>query len=245
RGLTPGLPPWLPDEDRIVGGQPTTIEKYPYQAKIFVDFIDGYCSGTIISERRVLTAAHCVWSRDISNLHIVVGSSSAERSAQVLKVSAIHEHPSYDHRTFDNDIAILELSSPISFGRGAQPIATAAPGSELPAGTLATITGWGALKSGSSSRNQLYAGLVKIVSISDCRRAYPTHAITDNMFCAVGEGVGGCQVDSGGALLVNGVAYGIYSWGYGCDHPDYHGVYTKLSKYHSFISQFIWKGIIS
>lgn len=27
------------------------------------------------------------------------------------------------------------------------------------------------------------------------------------------------QVDSGGALLVNGVAYGIYSWGYGCDHP--------------------------
>ncbi|OXA45917.1 Trypsin-2 [Folsomia candida] len=137
------------------------------------------------------------------------------------------------------------LSSPISFGRGAQPIATAAPGSELPAGTLATITGWGALKSGSSSRNQLYAGLVKIVSISDCRRAYPTHAITDNMFCAVGEGVGGCQVDSGGALLVNGVAYGIYSWGYGCDHPDYHGVYTKLSKYHSFISQFIWKGIIS
>lgn len=59
----------------------------------------------------VLTSCrHCVWSRDISNLHIVVGSSSAERSAQVLKVSAIHEHPSYDHRTFDNDIAILEVN---------------------------------------------------------------------------------------------------------------------------------------
>ncbi|OXA46049.1 Serine protease hepsin [Folsomia candida] len=53
---TSGYPPWYPDQDRIVGGQPTTIEKYPYQAQLlyYGSFI---CGGFILSATRVGTAA--------------------------------------------------------------------------------------------------------------------------------------------------------------------------------------------
>lgn len=48
----------LNDDSRIVGGNETPPNKYPWMARLSY-FNKFYCGGTIINDRYVLTAAHC------------------------------------------------------------------------------------------------------------------------------------------------------------------------------------------
>lgn len=49
---------------RIVGGVPMSIEQVPYQVSLQMVEPDGetwhFCGGSIISEKYILTASHCV-----------------------------------------------------------------------------------------------------------------------------------------------------------------------------------------
>lgn len=47
------------DASRIVGGQPTGINEFPWMARLSY-FNRFYCGGMLINDRYVLTAAHCV-----------------------------------------------------------------------------------------------------------------------------------------------------------------------------------------
>lgn len=44
------------------------------------------------------------------------------------------------------------------------------------------------------------------------------------------------QGDSGGPMLVAGVQVGITSFGIGCANPNFAGVYTRVTKYVSWIA---------
>ncbi|OXA61937.1 trypsin-7 [Folsomia candida] len=238
--ITSPLAPLENEEDKIVGGEPTTIEDYPYQVQL-QNRGSFFCGGSIISPKHVLTAAHCTNGQSASSLSVRVGTSTRGCGGQVIQVSEIHQHPSFNRSNLNNDVSILELSSSVTIGPQVQIIATAPSGSELSAGTLTTITGWGTTSSGGSLPTQLHVVKVPIVSVADCRAAYGDKAITDNMLCA-GLSEGGkdsCQGDSGGPLVVDGVQDGIVSWGYGCADPKYPGVYTKVSNYKDFITQIL------
>lgn len=60
-------------------------------------------------------------------------------------VSNIITHSSYNPNTFDNDIALLHLSSAVSFTDYIKPVCLAAQTSSFPSGTKGWITGWGAV----------------------------------------------------------------------------------------------------
>lgn len=56
-------------EPRVVGGQGTTIEEYPWQGALVVKgggsaFSRQFCGGSLITTRIVLTAAHCLYDTD-------------------------------------------------------------------------------------------------------------------------------------------------------------------------------------
>src|SRR5262245_32328217 len=66
------------DTDMIVGGTLAADGKYPWQVRIYSDMNDevGFCGGSIINDRWVLTAAHCVLDAN----DVVVGYGNNDRT---------------------------------------------------------------------------------------------------------------------------------------------------------------------
>lgn len=61
--------------------------------------------------------------------------------------SRIINHPNYDESTIDNDIALIQLSSSVTFSDYIRPVCLAAANSTFAAGTESWVTGWGKLQS--------------------------------------------------------------------------------------------------
>ena len=66
-------------------------------------------------------------------------------------VAEIILHPNYDSFTSDNDIALLRLSSPVTFTDYIRPVCLAASDSVFNNGTDSWVTGWGAVEEGGES----------------------------------------------------------------------------------------------
>ncbi|XP_068231243.1 serine proteinase stubble-like isoform X2 [Palaemon carinicauda] len=235
---------------RIVGGQPTTVHEYPWQVGLTsATSSTPYCGGSIISNEWILTASHCVDGDSESSVYVVVGehdyTTLTETTVrQKIQASRIIMHPSYDRFTLDNDMALIKLSSPLSFPSDNKiaPVCLPDAGNAY-SDVTATVTGWGRLQSGGSRPNVLYEVDVPTMTNSRCQQFLS--GITSNMICA-GLDAGGkdsCQGDSGGPMVTTGntaqtfmVVIGVVSWGYGCADANSPGVYARVGNYLSWIS---------
>jgi len=63
----------------------------------------------------------------------------------------------------------------------------------------------------------------------------------ESMMCAASAGKDACFKDSGGPLYDynNDIVVGVVSWGIGCAHPDYPGVYARISSSSSWIKDVV------
>jgi len=238
-GGVPKLRSPLPQLDgRIVGGKDVNIEDYPYQLSLLY-YGSHICGASIVSENIAVTAAHCTYGSSASYLSVRASSSIKGSGGQVVSVAKIHQHPKFDYFNIDYDISVLELSSPITLGTGAQPIALPEENEDVPGGTNSVVSGWGALREGGSSPSQLQAVEVPIVTLQKCKDAYGSSSITERMLCAgfTEGGKDACQGDSGGPLVANGKLVGAVSWGYGCARPNYPGVYASVPNLRAYIKE--------
>uniref|UniRef100_A0A8C2CMB0 Zgc:123295 n=1 Tax=Cyprinus carpio TaxID=7962 RepID=A0A8C2CMB0_CYPCA len=169
-------------------------------------------------------------------------SQSESNPNEVLRTASATIHPNYNSLTHDNDIALLHLSSSVTFTDYIKPVCLAAAGSKFAAGTDSWVTGWGALQSGGPFPDILQEVMIPVVSSRDCYNAYGG-GITSNMICAGLLNEGGkdsCQGDSGGPLVTrNGslwIQSGVVSFGVGCADRRYPGVYTRVSQYQGWIT---------
>ncbi|XP_076047466.1 trypsin-1-like [Oratosquilla oratoria] len=234
---------------RIVGGHETEINEYPWQVGIVKNsskVLSPFCGGSIIDKYHILTAAHCVDSRNPGDINVVVGDHHTGKTDETdvtkrISVESITIHKDYDSSTLDNDIAIIKLAEPIEFQSDNKIAPVCLPDAKTNYSNVeAIVSGWGALSSGGSSPDSLHEVAVTTLTNDECSESYSS--LTDNMICA-GDPNGGkdsCQGDSGGPLVTsNGGSMqliGIVSWGRGCALKDYPGVYTSVQKYLSWIN---------
>ena len=189
----------------IVGGQQATPYSLPWQIGL-VRRNGNYpvCGGTLISDRHVLTAAHCT---GIASRHdVIVGEhyTTSPDDGTRHRISRIVDHPKYNRRKTNYDFSILHLETPVQLGPRAVP-ACLPPSSFDNAylnGKTMTVSGWGALCEGCGSPSRLHKVDVPGMTNAICKNYYGNR-ITNAMLCAgrASGGIDSCQGDSGGRIL--------------------------------------------
>ncbi|XP_017879850.1 proclotting enzyme-like [Ceratina calcarata] len=232
----------IQDQERIVGGQDADPGEWPWMAALF-NAGRQFCGGSLIDDRHILTAAHCVAtmnSWDVARLTVRLGDYDIKTNREVRhierRVKRVVRHRGFNSRTLYNDIALLTLNEPVPFTEQIRPICLPS-GSLLYPGKIATVIGWGSLRESGPQPAILQEVSIPIWTNSECKLKYGAAApggIVDSFLCAGQAAKDSCSGDSGGPLMVNDGRWtqvGIVSWGIGCGKGQYPGVYTRVTHY--------------
>ncbi len=166
-----GAPGAVAAPQPIVGGTTTTTTAYPFMMQITDASQNQFCGGTLVAANKVVTAAHCVVGETTSSVRVVGGRTYLNgTNGTVSKVSKIWINPDYTDATNGDDVAVLTLSTSMSY-TPASYVASTDTG-VYATGATARIIGWGTTSESGSSSNQLRTATVPIVSNSSC--AAPT-----------------------------------------------------------------------
>lgn len=209
------------------------------------------CSGTLISNRHVLTVAHCVYDRQNSMDAVYVNAyrpfaGNAGYPFHFSMVESYTTHEDFNNALNTNDVAIITLQTPVNL-QNFPPLRIADTTVNIPDGEMMQVMGMGKL----AERNELWPDTLQVaeipfVSRTVCQSFHRAGRIRPDMICGgyVEGGPDACKGDSGGPLIAlrndeygneMQVQVGIVSWGVGCGRPNKPGVYTSIRFHYNWI----------
>ena len=256
------------EDNRIVNGVEVAVGSWPYIVALHFQTQAQYgtsmaslCSGTILSDNYILTAAHCCL--DKVNTYVAIGEHDrANHSDQVYMTVfgaqnfIIHPNYSSDSKNFDaclikTNQSIFETAARQGCGDGCVN-AVCLPTEAPQYGDACWVAGWGMTSSGGPLAAKLQSAGVNLMSEEYCL-AHSTEGFSiesDEMCAGIPDmnangftdgGVDSCQGDSGGPLVCknmygDAVLTGIVSWGNGCAAEGSPGVYGNVFSYMDWIN---------
>ncbi|KAG9493896.1 hypothetical protein GDO78_001652 [Eleutherodactylus coqui] len=231
---------------RIIGGSITSPGSWPWLVNIRLNG-ELMCGGVLLGGVWILTAAHC-FNGNINELHwtVVIGQynlNKEEDGRKVYQVNRIITHPKFNQKTFNNDLALVELTSTVVTSPRAIPVCLPTEPADPALGTNCYIAGWGSLYEDGPPSDVIMEARVPVLGQESCRSTLGKDMLTNTMFCAgyLTGGIDSCQGDSGGPLTCQDpfskqyVIYGITSWGDGCGERGKPGVYTRVTAFIDWI----------
>lgn len=254
----------------IHGGKHSYIESWPWQIhmRIFekpnfganeIDY--SYCGGILLSNKWILTAAHCFSGLKQPQVQLLLGKNiTSKPDYKHISIESLVRHPSYHeitglHEYSINDIALVKLSPKDYIKHKVIPPCLPMKNSILPTDTICHITGYGATdKRDREKLKRLKEGKVSIKEDHECIRTLNLYNYDPNSMLCAGNmkrsRANSCQGDSGGPLVCEGYfnrsdptptwyLFGVTSFG-ALDCASYgNSVYTKVAKYVDWIENVI------
>ncbi|XP_041969724.1 CLIP domain-containing serine protease 2-like [Aricia agestis] len=212
--------------DRIIGGNRTHIDEYPWMALLKYEFnvtngFGYYCGGVLLSSRYVLTAAHCVYTTLGAGWklsHVILGEwdTSTKRDCDndlcneaievAIERAIVHDQYVRGDDSMPNDIALLRLAREVQFDDFVKPICLPTEAALLKnnfEGYDLQVAGWGKTNNASASQVKLKISL-PVYDHKKCQDQYFRQGrnVTDKQFCVGGKArKDTCRGDSGGPLM--------------------------------------------
>lgn len=247
-------------QSQVEGDGYDGIGAYPWVVRVgFRNTVTGEikfpCTGSIISNKVVLTAAHCPLAKaDNYKLYLVragewetntdidCGEEFCGLPVQDIPISHVIVHPGYQKSTYRDNIALLVLKSKIKYSVTSQPICL--PESWSVTSNDGILVGWGKTAGQTETPFRQQTLFLPIVTLRQCEKIYgKTLPISDEQICAGGErGQDACSGFGGAPLLVrhSNTFYqvGILSFGSDqCGAAGVPSVYTNIKKYITWIRE--------
>ena len=183
-----------------------------------------FCGGTLISDRHVLTAAHCTKGTAANRVEVIIGDHdwTDSTTGRAVGVKCIQVHTRYNSNTLDYDFSLLSLNENVLIALEHQPACLPYPNgfrdNRIKRKSL-TVSGWGALSEHGGGPDILHSVNVPFVTLQQCRTLYRKDGInvTPNMMCAGNVrngGIDACFGDSGGIwptvpIIIFGISLNI------------------------------------
>ncbi|XP_003240507.1 venom protease isoform X1 [Acyrthosiphon pisum] len=250
----------------IVGGMKAKPMEFPHMALLGYGNIEDEekswgCGGSLISNRWILSAAHCTinpgrtvsWARlGVLNIYSLQSDDPGPADYKVVERVV---HPKYNSTYVYNDIALFRLEVEVKFSEHVRPVCLNTV--QNLSFDMTTATGWGRTSTNGMISPDLLKVDLSLISNENCKYSYPQSAnprinfgiLEDSMICAgdIVDGGDTCTGDSGGPLQIKHPDYicmssqiGITSFGKYCGNRYSPGVFTRVSKYVPWIEQIVW-----
>ncbi|XP_055842808.1 phenoloxidase-activating factor 3-like [Episyrphus balteatus] len=225
--------------NRILNGETAFLFEFPWMALLEFNTSVGrsfMCAGSLISDRYVLTAAHCFVATNAQLVSVRLGEHDTSKEidcegyggefdrecappVQNHKIDDVIIHNDFRLGIFANDIALIRLQTKVAYEDTVIPICLPISKDLIRNLDSATVAGWGLTVTGNTS-NVLQKAQLPVLANDYCGKLFARN-FTSAHICAGGrQGVDTCKGDAGGPLFARTgsyfpkfVQYGILSGG--------------------------------
>jgi secreted trypsin-like serine protease len=228
-------------DERIVGGKIAGPYSFPYQVgMIMIRTSDApyLCGGSIISEKVVLTAGHCLQNAD--KALVIMGSNDIASNGTEIVKQLVHRsdfriYPHFNQFLAKLDLAILFLPEAVSFSKAIQPVKLPSEFlfEETFSGEVGTVSGFGQICDHCQSTSILRYTENRVMSNEECSGSYMR--LDESHICtSTAESYSGtCRGDSGSPLTIirnaTKIQIGVSSFGYQACELGQPTVFTRLT----------------
>lgn len=172
-------------QQRIIGGQLAMPRQFPYFVSMRIAdlVVPHFCSGTILSDHWIISAAICVSERtNVTRISLVMGTVRMQDHGDRYAVKYVLRHPKFTGRSIDwlaHNVALIKTTTPIKMNERVQPIKLLANELDGDTNALAMTAGWQEVS------DLTFAHLImgKLAEKSTAHRVIFIYSVTNRIDC--------------------------------------------------------------